>query len=52
VLDLALLAAKLATQYQLSDALIYATAQQEKVELITSDNHFSDLPNVCYFPKL
>jgi len=51
--NLALLAAKLATQYQLSvaDALIYATAQQEEVELITSDNHFSDLPNVCYFPK-
>jgi len=55
VLDthLALLAAKLAAQYQLSvaDALIYAAAQQEEVELITSDNHFSDLPNVCYFPK-
>jgi len=51
--DLALLAAKLATQYQLSvaDALIYATARQEEVELVTSDNHFSDLPNVCYFPK-
>jgi predicted nucleic acid-binding protein len=51
--DLALLAAELASQYQLSvaDALIYATAQQEQVELITSDNHFSDLPNVCYFPK-
>jgi predicted nucleic acid-binding protein len=55
VLDthLALLAAKLAAQYQLSvaDALIYAAAQQEEVELITSDNHFSDLPNVCYFQK-
>ena len=51
--DLALLAAKLATQYNLSvaDALIYATAQLEEVELITSDDHFSDLPNVCYFPK-
>jgi predicted nucleic acid-binding protein len=42
--DLALLAAKLASQYQLSvaDALIYATAQQEQVKLITSDNHFSN----------
>ena len=51
--DLALKAAKLAAQYRLSvaDALIYATAQLEKVELITSDDHFSDLPNVCYFPK-
>ena len=51
--DLALLAAKLASQYQLSvaDALIYATAQQEQVKLITSDNHFSELPNVCYFSK-
>jgi predicted nucleic acid-binding protein len=55
VLDthLALLAAKLAAQYQLSvaDALIYAAADHEEVELITSDNHFSDLPNVCYFQK-
>ena len=51
--DLALKAAKLAAQYRLSvaDALIYATAQLEKVELVTSDDHFSDLPNVCYFPK-
>jgi len=52
--DLALLAARLANQYQLSvaDALIYATAQQEQVELITSDNHFANLPNVCYFSKI
>ncbi len=51
--SLALLAAKLASQHQLSvaDALIYATAQFKEAELITSDNHFSNLPGVCYFSK-
>ena len=50
---LAILAAKFASQHQLSvaDALIYATAQQEKAELITSDIHFSNLPGTCYFSK-
>ena len=51
--SLALLAAKLASQYRLSmaDALIYATAQLNKAKLITSDDHFSNLPDVCYFSK-
>ncbi|MDM8563143.1 type II toxin-antitoxin system VapC family toxin [Candidatus Marithioploca araucensis] len=51
--SLALLAAKLASQYKLSvaDALIYATAQHKEAELITSDNHFFNLPGVCYFSK-
>ncbi|MCK5521932.1 MAG: type II toxin-antitoxin system VapC family toxin [Thiomargarita sp.] len=51
--SLALLAAKLASQYKLSvaDALIYATAQRNEAELITSDNHFFNLPGVCYFSK-
>ena len=50
---LAILAAKLASQYQLSvaDALIYATAQQQEAKLITSDVHFSNLPDTCYFSK-
>jgi len=29
--------------------IIYATAQQEKIELITADEHFENLPNVLYF---
>jgi len=51
--SLALSAAKLASQYQLSvaDAIIYATAQLNQAELITSDNHFLNLPDVCYFSK-
>jgi len=51
--SLALLAANKASQYQLSvaDALIYATAQFKGAELLTSDNHFSNLPGVCYFSK-
>ncbi len=51
--SLALLASELSQQYKLSfaDAIIYATAQQEKVELVISDDHFEYLPNVLYFPK-
>jgi predicted nucleic acid-binding protein len=51
--SLALLASEMAQKYKLSfaDAIIYATAQQEKVELITSDDHFENLPNVRFFPK-
>ena len=51
--SLALLASELSQQYKLSfaDAIIYATAQQEKVELITADEHFENLPNVLYFAK-
>lgn len=51
--SLALLASEMSQQYKLSfaDAIIYATAQQEKVTLITADNHFENLPNVRYFSK-
>jgi predicted nuclease of predicted toxin-antitoxin system len=35
----------------LTDSIIYATAQQENVKLITSDNHFEGLPDVIYFSK-
>jgi len=51
--SLALLASELSQRFKLSfaDAIIYATAQQEEVKLITSDNHFENLPNVQYFSK-
>lgn len=51
--SLALLAAELAKQYQLSmaDAIVYATAQQHQVQLITCDKHFKTLPNVKYYSK-
>jgi predicted nucleic acid-binding protein len=50
---LALLAADMAAQFKLAamDALIYGTARQVSVELITSDRHFEGLPGVRYFPK-
>ncbi len=51
--SLALLASELSQKHKLSfaDAIIYATAQQEKVELVTADDHFENLPNVRYFNK-
>ena len=51
--SIALLAADIARQYKLSfaDAIIYATAQNESAKLITSDDHFIDLPGVIYFKK-
>lgn len=50
---LALSAADLAIEHQLAfaDAIIYATARQAGVPLITADNHFEGLPEVTYFPK-
>lgn len=50
---IALLASELSQKHKLSfaDAIIYATAQQQKVELITSDDHFENLPDVRYFSK-
>ncbi|MCB1829872.1 MAG: type II toxin-antitoxin system VapC family toxin [Gammaproteobacteria bacterium] len=50
---LALFAADLALEYQLSfaDAIIYSTARQSNVPLITSDDHFKGLPEVVYFSK-
>lgn len=51
--SVSLLAADLAIQYKLSfaDAIIYATARQQEVQLVTSDDHFEDLPGVTYFSK-
>ena len=55
VLDtrLALFAADMASKFKLAamDAMIYSTALQANVELITSDHHFEGLPKVCYFSK-
>ena len=55
VLDtrIALLAAELATQHALAmaDAIIYATARAAGGMLYTSDAHFSELPDVCYWSK-
>lgn len=50
---LSLYAADLALQYRLSfaDAIIYASARQFNVPLITADDHFQDLPEVVYFSK-
>jgi predicted nucleic acid-binding protein len=50
---LALYAADLALQYRLSfaDAIIYASARQCNVPLITADDHFQDLPEVVFFSK-
>ncbi len=50
---IALLAADLALDHKLSfaDAIIYASSRQHGAELITSDDHFKDLPGVHYIPK-
>ena len=51
--SIALLAADLALEHKLSfaDAIIYATARHHHAQLITSDDHFQNLPGVEYFPK-
>ena len=51
--SLALYAADLALEHRLSfaDAIIYSTARQMSVPLITSDDHFEGLPKVTYFSK-
>lgn len=50
---LALFAADIAKQNGLAmaDAVIFATAQKYDVDLITSDEHFTELPRVKYFSK-
>ena len=50
---ISLAAADFSVRYKLSfaDAIIYATAQQMSVPLITSDDHFEGLPEVEYFSK-
>lgn len=51
--SLALLASEMSQQHKLSfaDAIIYASAQQYKAELVTADDHFEGLNGVIYFPK-
>jgi predicted nucleic acid-binding protein len=50
---LSLYAADMALQHRLSfaDAIIYASAIQFDVPLITADDHFKDLPEVIFFSK-
>lgn len=50
---LALLAAELHRSHKLAtaDAIVYATAQERGVPLLTCDAHFKGLPNVILFPK-
>lgn len=47
-LELSLLASRtsLETGLPMADAIIYATAQRHKAQLITSDAHFASLPGV------
>ena len=51
--QLSLYAADMALQHRLSfaDAIIYASARQFDVPLITADDHFQNLPEVVYFSK-
>ncbi len=51
--SIALQAADLALEHRLSfaDAIIYATAGHHHAQLVTSDDHFQDLPDVKYFHK-
>jgi len=50
---IALLAADLHRGYKLAtaDAIVYATTQHQRAELLTCDAHFEDLPKVMFFPK-
>lgn len=47
-LELSILAAQtsLETRLPMADAIIYATAQHHRAQLITSDSHFANLPGV------
>ena len=49
----ALLTADLHRQHKLAtaDAIVYATAVQQRAELLTCDAHFEGLPGVVLFPK-
>jgi predicted nucleic acid-binding protein len=51
--DISLMAADLSLSHNLAfaDAVIYASARKPNVELVTSEDHFQDLPDVTYFPK-
>ncbi len=51
--ELSLLAADVSLKYKLAmaDAIVYASALQEKAQLVTSDKDLKDLPHVTYYPK-
>lgn len=50
---IALSAADLSAQYKLAmaDAVVYASALAARGQLLTSDAHFTGLPDVCYWQK-
>ena len=50
---LALLAADLHRAHKLAtaDAIVYATAQHHRAQLLTCDSHFKGLPEVVFFSK-
>ncbi|MEY4563285.1 MAG: hypothetical protein RLZZ618_2562 [Pseudomonadota bacterium] len=50
---IALLAAELHRKHKLAtaDAIVYATAQHQRAELLTCDAHFETLQDVAYFAK-
>lgn len=50
---IALLAVDLGREHKLAtaDAIVYATAQHQRGELLTCDAHFEGLPDVALFPK-
>ncbi|MES2787874.1 MAG: type II toxin-antitoxin system VapC family toxin [Pseudomonadota bacterium] len=50
---IALLAAELHREHKLAtaDAIVYATARRQQVDLLTCDAHFDGLPGVIYFPN-
>jgi len=50
---IALLASQLHRTYRLAtaDAIVYATAQHHRAELVTCDAHFAGLPDVRFLPK-
>ncbi|MFC1495879.1 type II toxin-antitoxin system VapC family toxin [Candidatus Margulisiibacteriota bacterium] len=51
--SITLWAADLSTEYKIpmADAIIYATALSNNVEVVTSDQHFKHLPEVVYLGK-
>ena len=50
---IALLAADLHREHKLAtaDAIVYATAQHQRAELLTCDAQFDGLPGVVFFPQ-
>ena len=51
--SIALLAADLHREHKLAtaDAIVYATAQHQRANLLTCDAHFDGLDGVVFFPK-